>query len=62
MLVQLKQAGVFERVAGIVFGAILPLNGSEPERELISGFIADQTAGLKCRFCMESRQDMAVKI
>ena len=48
MLVQLKQAGVFERVAGIVFGAILPLNGNEAERELISGFIADQTAGLKC--------------
>jgi muramoyltetrapeptide carboxypeptidase len=48
MLVQLKQAGVFERVAGIVFGAILPLNGSEAEGELIAGFIADQTAGLKC--------------
>lgn len=48
MLVQLRQAGVFERVAGVVFGAIRPLEGSAPERALITEFVADQTAGLKC--------------
>jgi muramoyltetrapeptide carboxypeptidase len=48
MLVQLRQAGVFDRVAGIVFGAIRPLEGSEQERARIAGFVADQTAGLRC--------------
>jgi muramoyltetrapeptide carboxypeptidase len=48
MLVQLRQAGVFGRVAGIVFGAIRPLEGSEQERARIAGFVADQTAGLRC--------------
>jgi muramoyltetrapeptide carboxypeptidase len=48
MLVQLRQAGVFERVAGVVFGAIRPLEGSAPEGTLITEFVADQTAGLKC--------------
>jgi muramoyltetrapeptide carboxypeptidase len=48
MLVQLRQAGVFDRVAGVVFGAIRPLEGSEQERARIAAFVADQTAGLKC--------------
>ena len=48
MLVQMRQAGVFERVAGIVFGALRPLAESEPERALIAEFVAEQTAGLKC--------------
>lgn len=48
MLMQLRQAGVFERVAGVVFGAIRPPEGSAPERTLIAEFVADQTAGLKC--------------
>lgn len=48
MLVQLKQAGVFERVAGIVFGAIRPVEGSAQERTLIAEFVAEQTAGLTC--------------
>jgi muramoyltetrapeptide carboxypeptidase len=48
MLVQLRQAGVFDRVAGIVFGAIRPFEGSEQERARIAVFVADQTAGLKC--------------
>jgi muramoyltetrapeptide carboxypeptidase len=48
MLVQLSQAGVFDRVAGVVFGAIRPVEGSEQERVLIAQFIADQTAHLEC--------------
>ncbi len=48
MLVQLRQAGALERVAGVVFGAIRPVEGSEQERALIAEFIADQTAGLGC--------------
>jgi muramoyltetrapeptide carboxypeptidase len=48
MLVQLKQAGVLERLAGIVFGAIRPIEGDEQEARLITRFIADETAGLKC--------------
>ncbi len=48
MLVQMRQARVFERVAGIVFGALRPVDGSEEERALITGFVAEQTAGLKC--------------
>jgi muramoyltetrapeptide carboxypeptidase len=46
--VQLRQAGVFDRVAGIVFGAIRPLEGSEQERARIAAFVAHQTADLKC--------------
>ncbi len=45
MLVQLKQAGVFERVAGVVFGAIRPVEGSAQERARIAEFVAEQTAG-----------------
>jgi muramoyltetrapeptide carboxypeptidase len=48
MLVQLRQAGVFNRVAGIVFGAIRPLEGSEQESVRIAEFVADQTVGLEC--------------
>jgi muramoyltetrapeptide carboxypeptidase len=46
MLVQLKQAGVFERVAGVVFGAIRPADGSPQERSRITEFVAEQTAGV----------------
>jgi len=35
-------------VAGIVFGAIRPVNGDDAERELISRFLAEQSADLKC--------------
>ncbi len=48
MLVQLRQAGVFNRVAGIVFGAIRPIDGSEAERARIADFVAEQTSGLAC--------------
>jgi muramoyltetrapeptide carboxypeptidase len=48
MLVQLRQAGAFDRVAGIVFGAIRPVDGSESERALIARFVAEQTADLRC--------------
>jgi len=48
MLVQLRQAGVFDRVAGVVFGAIRPLEGSEQERLRIAEFVAEQTVGLEC--------------
>lgn len=47
MLTQLRQAGVFDRVAGIVFGAIRPVDGGGQERALIAEFVADQTAGLR---------------
>jgi muramoyltetrapeptide carboxypeptidase len=48
MLVQLKQAGALERLAGIVFGAIRPIEGDEQEARLITRFIAEETAELKC--------------
>jgi muramoyltetrapeptide carboxypeptidase len=48
MLVQLRQAGVFERVAGIIFGALRPVAESAQEHSLIAGFVGEQTAGLKC--------------
>lgn len=48
MLVQIRQAGILERVAGIVFGALRPVAESESERALIAEFVAEQTAGLKC--------------
>jgi len=47
MLVQLRQAGVFDRVAGVVFGAIRPFEGSEQERARIATFVAAQTAEVK---------------
>ncbi len=48
MLVQLRQAGALARVAGVVFGAIRPVDGDEPEARLIARFIAEQTAELGC--------------
>jgi muramoyltetrapeptide carboxypeptidase len=48
MLVQLRQAGVFERVAGVVFGALRPVDGSDLERARIAEFVAEQTAGVCC--------------
>ncbi|MGH7934932.1 MAG: S66 peptidase family protein [Candidatus Binataceae bacterium] len=48
MLVQLAQAGVLRRVAGVVFGAIRPVEGSESERAHIARFVAEQTCGLGC--------------
>jgi muramoyltetrapeptide carboxypeptidase len=48
MLVQMRQAGIFERVAGIVFGALQPVADSEQERALIAEFVREQTAGLIC--------------
>lgn len=45
MLVQLRQSGVFERAAGVVFGAIRPVEGSALERARIAEFAAEQTAG-----------------
>ncbi len=46
MLVQLRQSGALAQAAALVFGAIRPLEGSEQESRLISGFIAEQTADL----------------
>lgn len=46
MLVQLRQAGVLARCAGIVFGAIRPFGGEENEARMIHRFAAEQTAGL----------------
>jgi len=48
MLVQMRQAGVFDRVAGVVFGAIRPVEGSELERARIAEFVGHEMAGLKC--------------
>ncbi len=48
MMTQLRQAGVLRRAAGIVFGAIHPVNGNAAEHALISEFIAGQTADLDC--------------
>ncbi|MGC1676657.1 MAG: LD-carboxypeptidase [Candidatus Binataceae bacterium] len=45
MLVQLRQAGVFSAVAGLVFGAIRPVEGNADEAKVIARFIAEQTAG-----------------
>ena len=46
MLVQLRQSGALARAAGVVFGAIRPVDGSEQEARLIARFTAEQTAGL----------------
>jgi muramoyltetrapeptide carboxypeptidase len=48
MLVQLRQAGVLERVAGVVFGALRPLTESETERGRIIESVSEQTATVKC--------------
>jgi muramoyltetrapeptide carboxypeptidase len=46
MLVQLRQAGALAAVAGIVVGAIRPVEGNAEESKLIARFIAEQTAEL----------------
>jgi muramoyltetrapeptide carboxypeptidase len=48
MLVQLRQAGALDRCAGIVMGAIRPVNGDEREARLITRFVAEQTRQLRC--------------
>lgn len=48
MLVHLRQAGVFERVAAVVFGALRPPGGSEAEHRMIQECVADQAASLDC--------------
>lgn len=48
MLVQLRQAGVLAKLAGLVIGAMRPLDGSELERRLIARFLAEQTVDLGC--------------
>jgi muramoyltetrapeptide carboxypeptidase len=48
MLVQMRQAGILQRVSGIVFGALRPVADIESERQRIAEFVAEQTAGLKC--------------
>ena len=48
MMTQLRQTGVLQRAAGIVFGAIHPVNDNIAEQTLITEFIAGQTADLDC--------------
>ena len=48
MLVQLAQAGVLERVAAVVFGALRPPDGNEAEYRLIGECVAEQAARLDC--------------
>ncbi|MGH7840950.1 MAG: S66 peptidase family protein, partial [Candidatus Binataceae bacterium] len=48
MLTQLLQAGILNRLAGLVFGAIRPIEGSGREGELIRDFIGEATAQLDC--------------
>lgn len=45
LLVQLRQAGLLDRCAGIVFGAIHPVGADDNEQKLIARFITEQTAG-----------------
>jgi muramoyltetrapeptide carboxypeptidase len=47
MLVQLRQAGVFGQVAGVVFGAIRPVEGNAQERARIAEFVAEETVAVK---------------
>jgi muramoyltetrapeptide carboxypeptidase len=46
MLVQLRQAGALQQVAGIVVGGMKAPGGSASEQELISQFLAEQTGDL----------------
>jgi muramoyltetrapeptide carboxypeptidase len=48
MLVQMRQAGIFHKVAGLVFGAIRPPASNEHESALIADFVREQTAELPC--------------
>jgi muramoyltetrapeptide carboxypeptidase len=48
MLTQLQQAGILDRVAGVVFGAIRPVNGNERESELMREFIDELSTRARC--------------
>jgi muramoyltetrapeptide carboxypeptidase len=48
MLVQMRQVGLLDRVAGVVFGSLRPVDTSEHERALIAEFVREQTSHLKC--------------
>jgi muramoyltetrapeptide carboxypeptidase len=48
MLVHLSQAGALARLAGIVFGAIRPIDKSVGERSRINACIAEMAVGLGC--------------
>lgn len=48
MLVQLKQAGVFDRVAGVVFGALRAPADSAAEQRMTVEFVREQTRDLRC--------------
>ncbi len=48
MLVQLRQAGVFDRVAGVVFGAIRAPSDDAAEARLTMEFVRQQTSELRC--------------
>ena len=62
MLVQLRQAGVFHQVAGVVFGAIRPVEGSAQESARIAEFVAAATAGVSGPVLLESRPVTAPRI
>ena len=47
MLVQLKQSGALDQVAGVVFGGMRSPADAESEQRLIRQFAAEQTAGLE---------------
>src|SRR5271169_1583643 len=48
MLTQLGQAGILRRVAGLVFGAIRPVDANPQEARLIDEFVAEASARLDC--------------
>lgn len=48
MLVHLGQAGMLGRIAGLVFGALRPPDGSEAEHRMIQECVAEQAARLDC--------------
>ncbi len=48
MLVHLRQAGALDQIAGLVFGGMRAMDGSEQEERMIAQFIAEQTTGLRC--------------
>jgi muramoyltetrapeptide carboxypeptidase len=48
MLTQLRQAGILRRVAGVVFGAIRPVDRTSRESELIGDFVREAARELDC--------------
>ncbi len=48
MLVQMAQAGVLDRVAGIVFGSLRPVDTSAQERASIAESVREHTCRLQC--------------